>query len=312
MYSMMIHLKIAFTAILTILVFGSFSFRPSPPPAETKYILVKNAFFKESGILKPNAALLITNETEIQENEALFLNNHASAHTCGYHYAIQFWKNPEELIDDIPFNEECERFTHNDRKIQSKMRAYIRQLETKPTHYIYNLKIPVTADPQTIVNTFSNSDLKIFFLRGKSEHYASVTLAYSSVTPIKNLDDRSKWDQEQKDNAENATKKIMAIIENIQAIEPIVEQSNITFPWESFGGGNIEHVGEITLRFRSGTDLTKIKQTIIAGGGRIEGEQTPESYFVQLVDASENVRAVRAKLKDYPIVTGVYEYPQRD
>lgn len=306
--------KIILTVIsLTFVVGLLFAFSGHRIPfttGKTKYIVVKNAFFNRSNIYKPNAALLITDTKEIAHNEKLFLDNKTYGHACGYHYAIQFWASTNEQIDDIPFNQECEEFLRNNSKIQSKMKDYIKQLETKPTHYIYNLQIPVTIEPKEILKSFDTSGFHLFFMDGVSNHHSTLSFTYLQVTPIKDLVDRSKWQGEQDDNARNATKKINEIIDSIKTVATIVEQSEISFPMQSFGGGTIEHQGAISLKFKNGTDLKQVKEIIERNNGKVGSENNPQHYYIQLVETSDNLEIVKVKLKNYKLVTGIYEYPQ--
>ena len=277
---------------------------------KTKYIVLKSAFFNSSDILKENAALLITDQKEIAENERLFLDNLTYGHACGYHYAIQFWQSADKQIDDIPLNQECEEFLRYDNKVQSKMKGYIKQLETKPTHYIYNLQFLATVEPDEILKTFKNSGLYLFFMDKSSNRYASLTFSYLQVTTLKEMDDRSKWQAEQNANEKNAEKKIKAIVDSIKMVSTIIEKSKISFPMQGFGR-TIEHKAAITLKFKNGTDLQAIKSIIERNNGKVENDNNPLNYFIQLVDISDNLEVVKEKLKDYELVTGIYEYPHK-
>ncbi len=313
---MKIRTKIILTLIGLLSVVGLlFSFREQRIPFETgktKYIVVKNAFMNPSNIYKPNAALLINDEKEIVVNESLFLDNKTHKHACGYHYFIQFWASLDNQIGEIPFNKECEEFVRSDSKVQSRMKNYINQLETKPTHYIYNLQIPVTIEPKDLLKSFDTSGLYLFFMDGTSNYYATLGLTFSQVTPIKNLEDRSKWEQEEEDNAKNAMKKINTIVESISKVAMIVEQTGIRFPSRSFGGGTIVHKGAISLKFPNGTDLKEVKEIIERNNGKIVNINNPKYYYIQLVDTSDKLETIREKLKNYKQVTAIYEYPKEE
>ena len=158
---MMPQKKIILTVLSLIILVGFLRICFVKEP--TKYIVVKNAFFNRSNIYQPNATLLISDTKEIIENEQLFLGKKAYNHACGYHYAIQFWTDSEKVIGDIPFNQECEEFVENNDKAQLKIQTYVAQLETNPTHYIYNLQIPVNIEPKDLLKSFDNSGLHLFF-----------------------------------------------------------------------------------------------------------------------------------------------------
>lgn len=276
----------------------------------TKYILVKDANFNRSSIRQANAALLIRDKKEIAENERLFLDNGTYGHACGYHYTVQFWAAPHSQVVEIPFNQECEEFLRSDSKIQSKMKDYIKQLENQPTHYIYNLKIPVAIEPKNLLKSFDNSGLDLFFMNGTSSHYATLSFSFLQVRPIKEMVDRSKWQGEKEDNAKAAIGKMKEIIEDIKAVETIIEQSDISFPMQSFGGGTIDHQAAVNLKFKNGIDLKRVKEIIELNGGKIESEYNPEYYYIQLLYPSDSLVSVQKVLKNYKIIKGVYEYPQ--
>lgn len=275
---------------------------------KTKFVLVKDAEMMRSGILKRNAAILITDQDLIKQNEGLFIGNGTFGHACGYHYNIQFWESSDKLIEEFPFNQECEEFVNNDKEIQDKMKDYIKILETKPTHFIYNLKIPVATDPDFVQNTFANSDLAVFFLNGKTNHFSSLTFTYMQVSKLKEMEDKSKWDGEQNANKQLALTKMNFIIEEIKKVVSINEQSKISFPMQGFGA-TIEHEAKITLKFSNGTDLTKVKEIIKNNGGRYDEEKNPDFYFVQLIDKTDNLNDIKKKIENYKFVTTAYEYP---
>jgi hypothetical protein len=275
---------------------------------QTKFILVKDAEMMRSGILKRNAAILITDQELIKQDEGLFIGNRTFGHACGYHYDIQFWESSDKLIEEFPFNQECEEFANNDKAIQDKMKGYIKILETKPTHFIYNLKIPVATDPELVKKSFANSNLTIFFLQGMTEHFSSLTFTYMQVSKLKEMEDKSKWDGEQNDNKQLALNKMNFIVEEIKKVVSIKEQSKISFPMQGFGA-TIEHEAQITLKFSNGTDLTKVKEIIKNNGGEYDKEKNPDFYFVQLVDKSDNLDDIKKKIESYKFVTTAYEYP---
>lgn len=275
---------------------------------QTKFILVKDAGMMRSGILKRNAALLISDQELIKLNEGLFFGNGTFGHACGYHYNIQFWESSDKLIEEYPFNQECEEFVKNDKAIQNKMKGYIKILETAPTHFIYNLKIPVATDPDLVKNTFTKSNLTIFFLQGKSEHFSSLTFTYMQVSKLREMEDKSKWDSETNENKKLALSKMTSLVNEIEKVVPIKEQSKISFPMQGFGA-TIEHQAQITLKFSNGTDLTKVKEIIKNNGGKYDQEKNPDFYFVQLVDKSGNLDDIKKKIESYKFVTTVYEYP---
>lgn len=277
---------------------------------ESNYLIISNAFMMRSNIKAPNAALLIEDPLEISKNEEMFFDNNNLGHACGYHYHIQFWKNSEENIASIPFNQDCEEFRNNNSEIQSIMEDYIHLLETQPTHYIYNLKVPVQYSTQQVLDEFNSTNLKIFLMNGKLDRYTTLSFTYDQISPIVELEDRSKWQGEKDENESKAIDKINAIVSEIKDTVNIVSESNISFPMQSFGGGEIQHLASVSLKFENGTDLSAVKSIITANGGNVDEESIPEFYFVQLVHESEDLDEIKSLLEKHPIVTDVFPYPK--
>jgi hypothetical protein len=307
-------LKITFVTILLsifivyVCLSLSISKKSSLVNAQSKYILVRDAEMMRSGIKKINAAILITDVEKIKSDELLFLGNKAISHACGYHYNIQYWDSNDQLLEEFPFNKECEKFINNNSEIQSLMNEYIRILENKPSHYIYNLKIRTTTDPEIVKKSFENSNLNIFFLKGKMEHLPHLVFTYMQVSELKEMEDKTKWEEEQNVNRKIAINKMNSIVEEVEKVATVKEKSKVSFPMEGFGK-TIEHKAEMTMRFSKSDDLFKAKEIITKNGGEIDQERNPEYYYIQLVDAAENISDVKKKINKFKFVLDVFEYP---
>jgi hypothetical protein len=275
---------------------------------KSNFILIKDAEMFQTQIFRPNAAVLLTEQDQIKQHEDLFLGNRTFAHACGFHYTIEFWENSDHLVDNFPFNQECEVFAKNNISIQLKMKEYIKLLETNPTHFIYNLKIPVAFEPELVKKSFENSDFTIVFLKGNSEHLSEITFSFMQVSQLKEMEDRNKWEDEQNQNKELAISKLKSIVEEINKVILVKEQSKITFPMQSFGQ-TIKHQAEITLKFPPGTDFKKVKKIIQRNGGEYNRESKPKYYYVQLVETSNDLKVIKEKMKKYSFVDTVFEYP---
>ncbi|MCL2328235.1 MAG: hypothetical protein FWC39_06940 [Bacteroidetes bacterium] len=118
-----------------------------------------------------NMALLITDTKEMKEAQELFLAKQTTAHMCGYHYKISFLYDTDSIYTWTSFNKKCEVFDYKPVKTQKLLDYYGNQLETNPTHYIYDVKIPVTIKPDEAKEMLKHSGLMVFFLNGKSEYY---------------------------------------------------------------------------------------------------------------------------------------------
>lgn len=298
---------------------------------QAKVLLIRDAQWGtlHKGI-KRNGALLITDKNQLQEHEQLFLGNfHNGRHGCNYNYQIQFWASTDDLVGDIPFHNGCEEFYHHNAAVYAKMRAHIKQISTKPTHYIYNLKVPVTVDPETLKKFFAGTSLPVFFFEGKTDYFSSLTFTYqknSKWPPIGmrpyptgeyNAEERIKYGNEkrkyEKEHEQLTENEANLIVDETRKIIPVKDQSvprtTHVNPWPP-QGEKADKV-EVTVKFANGADLTKVKELIIARGGKVENEHHPAHWFVQLVDTSDKLDVIKAKLVNYKFVEDVYEYPNR-
>jgi len=275
-----------------------------------EYILVKSAFFNETKILKPNAALLLTNKKEIFEDQELFLADQEYAHTCGYDYSIQFWKDSDSLSHKVDLNSKCEIFSYKPSEAKERLDYYKRKLETTPTHYIYNLKLSVLTEPAKVKAIFINSGMKLFFIDDASNRFPSINFSYRQDTLVGEFANDHSWEIAEKENKEKSEKIINTIIEKVKGVASVVKQSDIFY--NSYGRSNkyMTHNGQVNLKFQNGTNLTKVSDVITKEGAVVDYANNPESYYVQLVDTSANLEKVKTKVKKYKIINDVSEYPK--
>jgi hypothetical protein len=270
------------------------------------FVIVKSAEMMKTGIASPNAAILISDSNDIKFIESLFHNNHNMGHACGYHYEISFWGDPLIRNMYFPFNQECEEFHLNNRAIQNLMQGYIKILENEPPNYIFNLKVLGTVTPNDVSKKLKDAGIVHYFDEGITNHYASLTINYQQISPIKSSDDRSAWQREQSENRKFAEQKMDSIVRAIEQIATILEKSPLTLPMESFGGGRIEALAEITLKFKLDDDLALIKTLVLSSGATIKKEMHPEHYTLQIVESANNLNLVKQKVKHLDFVEEVW------
>jgi hypothetical protein len=270
---------------------------------QANYILIRFTYFtRDDAIVKKNGALLITDKREIAENEKLLhLYNSAQKNACGYNFDIELWQSADKWLGSIPIDRDCDHFLWLDdkvrskikrKKIRSKMKGYIKQLETKPTHYIYDLKIPTTVEPDEVIKAFEGSKFNLF-----SDVHTFLSFSYLQET---------EYDA----NGKNATQEIEAIIDSIKKISIPIIQPRISRPWMMSDKDITIHGVKAFLNFKYKTDLRQIKEIIESNNGRIEDEHEPssyESYEIQLVDTSGNIETIKEKLKDYKFIMKISE-----
>lgn len=149
---------------------------------------VKYMLLSKDKLLVGNEALIIADIQEIQELGVLLRENERLPHACGYHWSLRFQYNLRDAFV-YRYNQECEQYhSHND-IIHQKFHAYIAQIMKVPSHYLYNLTIDASYDPDVVAaqlmqreNTYIMFDelgsyLPSFRLRGEA------TVSYSSNRP---------------------------------------------------------------------------------------------------------------------------------
>jgi len=140
---------------------------------QTKYFVMRNAFyFKDKDLKKGNAALVISNKDEIEENEKLFINNHiAYISPCGYHYFYEFWYSCDSILMSDSYTVDCIKgYCFNRSAINDKLLKYHELITKSPTHYIYNLKIRVKYPYKQVIATLQNDgNIALYYNNTNSE-----------------------------------------------------------------------------------------------------------------------------------------------
>lgn len=275
-----------------------------PKANDLQYELIMDAFFFKNNILKPNAALLITNKEEIKADAKMFLSKRRMYYLCGYHYRFLFWTN-DGLFGHISVNESCEAFGYKPKEAREKLACYVKQLETAPTHYIYNLEIPVSMAPNEVREKLKDTELHLFFIDGEQTRFSDVRFSYWCYQyPSDN------WEKTKKENEEIAKKKIQELVNEIKTISSVVYESDINYSYTRYNDSTYRR-GRINLTFEVGTNISKIVTLLEQEGAKIERQNNPSTYFVQAVDTSDNINYIKDKLKQYEFIKGITEYKKR-
>ena len=277
-----------------------------------QYELIMNDFFFENKILKPNAALLISNKEEIKADAKMFLSERKSYHLCGYHYRFLFWTNTDSLFGKTSVNERCEAFGYQPIEANKKLAYYIKQLESAPTHYIYSLKIPVSIEPNEIRAKLKDAELHLFFIDGEQTRLPSICFSYYSKLFVKENAKNNDWEKAYKENEEAAKKKFKELVEKVKSISSIVEVSDMR---NTLSGGLNDYAYRrdyIDITFQKGTDLSKIVMLLEQEGAKVERQNNPSTYCVQVVDTSDNIKYIKDKLKQYVFIEKITEYKSNE
>ncbi len=75
-----------------------------------------------------------------------------TGHTCGFDWSLTFWASPSEVMDGSSINEACDDY-------DPQLKSYFQQVRDRPTHFIYNLKIPLGVHPEQVISDLEDGTL---------------------------------------------------------------------------------------------------------------------------------------------------------
>lgn len=275
-----------------------------------KYELIMNCFHFDNKILKPNAALLITDKNELKADAEMFLAEQKEFHKCGYHYRILFWTNTDSLIGRKSVNQDCEVFGYEPKKAKEKLEYYVKKLETKPTHYIYNLEVPISISPNELREKIQDGNLNLLFLNGEKICYPSIRFSYKYYSHHwKDSNGKTDWEKSKKGNEVGARETFEELIGKVESEYPIVNEWDIHYMGNGTIGDSLFYrQGHIELIFEIGTDLSKVVTILEKAGAEIKNTNNPKTYSAQIVDVSDNIQSIKKKLSQYKFILDVTEY----
>lgn len=288
-------------------------FVPKPGKVENiEFVLIKSAFgYDKTDILKPNAAVLVTNKEELIIVQQLFLaekeNDMMSMN--GWDYTIQFWKNSEVLSHEVGVDQRYNLFSYKPEETNKQLRKYTYLLEKGPTHYLYDLSISTTIRPLEIKKMFSNKDLKLVFVDDTLFRYPNATLSFRHTLYIDKNAPKSESKNLVNRNSEIIDKTIESIITKIKRIATVVHQSEI---FTNYSGGDDKTYSEvedgINLHFGMNTDVKAVEKIIKSQKAKIDNFVTPKYYKIQLVDTRSNIEDIKKDMKKYDFIDEISEY----
>jgi hypothetical protein len=245
----------------------------NPPSLEQTKIILISQYMQRTG----NEALLITDADKVNELVKLFSNNRTAGHACGYHWLIWF---RQSATSTIPFahNEECEIYKEHDKRIHSLLDAYFSTIKQNPTHFIFNVKVPASLEPQEAARRLEDDRQKVFFFAGTEQRLPSLTVQATAVSDIPKA--RSQWTGAESRNRSAARAKLSEALEVLRKRYPIVEITKLDNRYSSFGGGKIEDRVETTIYFPFGTGVNDIG---MPNNLRVLSRNIPTDYMIQLI-----------------------------
>lgn len=271
-------------------------------------VLIRPA--KTAGKTRANHVMLLSDTTKVREMDNLFRNNRAYAHKCGVQWYVSVWANATDRLDEVPISMECERFEKYTKQIQAKMSEYISHLESTPSFFLYNLKIPTAFPPNTVLRDMG-VEQKILFMYGTSQHLPSVTFRVVSNTALNGQKGEELMVLTKK-NKEKGMAELRKIVEALKSRFVVEAESKILNPISGADDNLIEDALEVSIKFKKDTDLDRVGAYIVENGGNVQEKKIPEFYYVQIVSTQRSVLALRDYLQEhYNYIRDVYEFPQR-
>ena len=278
---------------------------------DIKYELIMYTSSGYRKAIQPNAALLISDKEAIKMDAELFLaaKERTMGHLCGYHYSFMFWKDTDSLLSEIAFNKNCEEFTYKPEETSARLAYYGKKLETEPTHFIYNVEIPVSMEPNEVREKLKSTGFKLFFIDdGEMKRFPSVLFAGWNYMFAENIEDYNIRRKAYEENEVIFREKFKEIANKTKSIASIVGEPNF---FSSTVGSTTDSVylrGYLEIKYEIGTNVSKVKRILKQTGVEINRIESPKTYIVQIVDTLPNIEHIKDKLKQFNFVKKVTEY----
>lgn len=259
------------------------------PKTTSNYVLVFISPHGES----PNNALLISDPDEIDRIFHL-VNKGISWSPCYDDIHIEFWESFYDLEFKETVDEDCSRYS-------LWLKPYFLKLRKQPTHYIYDIQIPVDILPETVIEDFKSLGLDLFRLYGPNINLPNIYI-------------HTYWFPEESDEfsiqtEEAGIKYFQSIIDLIGETYPIDNTNELRCGYLNKGGVQGCSLSA-SLYFELGSDLSDIE--------RFEEEldllslhvNDDDFYYLQLFINDSNHQYVNSKiLSMLNYVTDVKKFP---
>lgn len=256
-------------------------------------------------ILNGNEALLIRDNVKIKELVSLFSGNETVGHACAYHWLIWFRQDPTFAV---PFshNEDCEVYQANNARINSLLKTYVKIIKNSPSHFIYNLKIPASLEPEEAVKKLESNSHLVFFFRGTAERLPHIKIQATTRSEIPK--DRTKWNIAKSKNLDSGKGRLKQAIDASGRRYTIVKSTKLDNRYSSFGGGIIEDRIETTIYFQYGTALDNVENVL--NEIDVLEKKIPTYYILQLVAEERFSNKFRQQLmSNHQFLMDVFPFP---
>lgn len=251
-------------------------------------VIVLNASMGAGTSGKRDGAILFTDSDAIARHVALFLDNRQQPHACGYTYDIKFWSG-DTLLKTVEYNSECgEEFARDTESIASLMQEYDRRFISREVETIHRLAVPVTVEPQSLMQTMRQDGLHVFLPGGPSSRYPRMEISFSLEGK-----DREELEKE-------AQEKARQFLDNWP--EDLPRPLGCRPPYSS-GGMDSRGYARITVKtqvwFPLATDLKTIAAALETETRVVSRMNEPETYLLMLIHPEDSKAVIRTVLEKY-------------
>jgi hypothetical protein len=238
-------------------------------------------------------ALLISEPREIRKIARL-VNRGVSISPCFDNIYIEFWEDSFKRPTYQTVDEDCSYYNR-------KLKSYFDDLKNHPTHYIYNIKIPVQIPPEKVVEDFEKENLTPFLLYGSTPNLPRIHINTEWFP-----ENEEEWSLEKE---EEGLAYFQSIIDELAEIYPIVsiEETRCNY---MIAGGEEGCKLNAYIVFELGTDLSEIEENANQLGLDVYSIKDNEYYFLPLViEESDLPNVQKMVITKFDYVTDVYRFP---
>lgn len=270
------------------------------------------AYSEMKDSLRSNSALLITDKEIIEESQKCFLTERSIYHKCDYDYKAFFIVCPDSVYKAIELNSKCESFAYNPLKSQKLLDKLGNDIETKPTHYIYNVQVPVSVEPNTVIKDFKKLNLTTYLITDKFNAYPYLKFSFTHNQYLeRNKENEETWIEKAGKNNEIKTREIVShIIDKLDKNKTIVNRYELGIYTNWFDSLTSKCVME--LNFRKDTDLKKVCKLLEKEGAEIKSIKNPETYYIQIVDTTMSIDFLTKKLERIKYVISISKFDEKN
>jgi|GEM_PF-3343304 len=159
-------------------------------------------------------ALLIDEPHQVAAMFDLLARNERVGHLCGFHWAVVFEDDAHRALEHL-HNNDCEIYRYNADEIKARLQKYFERVRTRPTHFLIEVELDPSADPDAMARLLERDGRHVFFLINPDVRLPRLQIRQSVKVPMP----EEYTDDVEKAVANQARKKLEAVIAKLSANE---------------------------------------------------------------------------------------------